>query len=114
MKAALAAAVAAAVAFCSAVATAADAEAGRRKAEVCVACHGPAGRGNGPAAVNPANKPIDISRPYMADIKDGEIFAIISGGWSGMPGFAASLSENARWDLVNYIRTLAAVTASSQ
>ncbi|MBI4330180.1 MAG: cytochrome c [Chloroflexi bacterium] len=45
----------------------------------CASCHGATGKGDGPAVAGLAWKPIDISKPYMADIRDGEVFAIIGG-----------------------------------
>ncbi len=72
----------------------------------CVACHGPEGLGNGPAAAGlnppPANlKTLAGTRP------DGVWYFTITNGRGVMPAFQASLSETERWNVVNFLRSLA-------
>lgn len=76
----------------------------------CLACHGLTGKGDGPAglALNP--RPADLSYHAIPGVHtDGQLFDWISNGFpnSAMPAFASKLSEDDRWNLVNYIRTLA-------
>lgn len=80
----------------------------RLYAEHCAACHGAAGRGDGPAAAGLKVPPADLTAAHVLDHSEGDIFWWLSAGIaeSGMPGFADQLSEQERWDLVNWVRTL--------
>jgi mono/diheme cytochrome c family protein len=73
----------------------------------CLPCHGPSGRGDGPAAASLERKPGDLSDPKMSLQSDGSIFWKISEGNSPMPSFQEAFSDPQRWDIVNYVRTLA-------
>jgi len=73
----------------------------------CLMCHGEAGRGDGPATkfVKPA--PADISNAAAQDrMTDGEIFWKITVGQKPMPAFGKKLSEDDRWKVVGFVRTL--------
>lgn len=71
----------------------------------CASCHGEAGAGDGPLAdtlpAPPANFTVHV--PYHPD---GVLFAWISDGirGTGMPAWRNQLSEQERWDLVNFLR----------
>ncbi len=83
-------------------------EQGKKVAEVnCVTCHGPKGKGDGAAAVALNPKPADWTSKKVQAESDGEIFWKISNGRGPMPAWR-HLSENERWAVVRYIRTLAA------
>jgi mono/diheme cytochrome c family protein len=76
----------------------------------CVLCHGLSGKGDGPAgrALNPP--PADLTYHTIPGVHtDGQLFYWISQGLprTAMPRFASILTEKQRWDLVNFIRTLA-------
>ena len=72
----------------------------------CQSCHG-SGKGDGPAAAAlPPPKPADWTSAKVAAETDGEIFWKISNGRGAMPPWK-HLPEKDRWDLVNYIRSLA-------
>jgi copper transport protein len=76
----------------------------------CVLCHGVTGKGDGPAgrALNPP--PADLSYHTIPGVHtDGQLFYWISNGLprTAMPNFSVTLSEVQRWDLVNFIRSLA-------
>ena len=43
----------------------------------------------------------------MKEMTDGELFYKLSEGRMPMPGFKAKLSEEQRWQVLNYVRTLA-------
>jgi mono/diheme cytochrome c family protein len=73
----------------------------------CLPCHGPSGRGDGPAAASLERKPGNLSDPKMWEQTDGAIFWKISEGNAPMPAFQEAFSEAQRWDIVNYVRTLA-------
>jgi mono/diheme cytochrome c family protein len=82
-------------------------EQGEKVAKVnCVSCHGPKGKGDGPAAVALNPKPADWTSKKVQEEPDGEIFWKITTGRGAMPSWR-HLSENDRWAAVRYIRTLA-------
>ena len=95
-------------------AEAADAGAGKAKYQLfCAACHGPNGKGDGPAAANLNPKPRDHSNAnYMKSLSDGQIFKIIKLGGPGvgksptMPPWGGALSDGDIKNVVAFIRTL--------
>jgi putative copper resistance protein D len=56
--------------------------------------------------------PADLST-HVPLHTDGQIFYFITNGFPGtaMPSFANALTDQQRWDLVNYLRTLATPAA---
>jgi mono/diheme cytochrome c family protein len=75
----------------------------------CETCHGATGMGEGPAgqALDPAPAPLAHTSQMLSD---GYLYWRISeGGHSfetAMPAWSESLSEQAHWDLINYMRSL--------
>ena len=70
----------------------------------CYVCHGPDGRGAGPVSrVFPAIPAINT--PRVAGYSDAYLFALISKGRGLMPDYSR-IPVPARWDLVNYVRSL--------
>ncbi len=70
----------------------------------CIQCHGESGRGDGPLApslrIPPANLYDHV--PYHPD---EFFFSIITNGYSGiMPAFGSSISEEDRWNILNFLR----------
>jgi putative copper resistance protein D len=76
----------------------------------CAVCHGEAGYGDGPAARGLKPKPADLTAKHTADHTAGDLFWWLTYGIlnSPMPGFKERLSEEERWDLINFLRALAA------
>jgi putative copper resistance protein D len=74
----------------------------------CAARHGDSGHGNGPLAADVSPPPANLTEPHTALHTAGDIFWWLTHGKPGsaMPGFADRLSEDGRWDLINYLRTL--------
>jgi mono/diheme cytochrome c family protein len=72
----------------------------------CMSCHGQSGRGDGPGGAALEKKPADLGARIKAGETDGELFWKITEGRSPMVSWK-SLSETQRWELVNYIKTLA-------
>ena len=72
----------------------------------CAPCHGEKGKGDGPAggALNP--KPANHSSSAVQSQSDGAIFWKLSEGRGPMAAYKNSLSEQQRWSLVSFIRTL--------
>ena len=73
----------------------------------CGPCHGSKGKGDGVAAASLSKKPADHSSDYVQKQTDGALYWMITTGRKPMPSFKTALSDNKRWELVNYIRTLA-------
>jgi putative copper export protein/mono/diheme cytochrome c family protein/peroxiredoxin len=76
----------------------------------CAVCHGAMGYGDGPAAAGLRPRPADLTAKHTADHTAGDIFWWLTYGRPGttMPGFQERLSVEARWDLINFVRTLSA------
>jgi mono/diheme cytochrome c family protein len=73
----------------------------------CLKCHGDAGKGDGPSAKDLSPRPKDLSDPNIAGQSDGALFWKITTGRKPMPTFENLTSEEDRWNVVNYLRTLA-------
>jgi copper transport protein len=71
----------------------------------CSSCHGVDGRGDGPAATGLLPSPGNLG-DVVPGLSDGALNFRITYGTVGtaMPSFADSLTQNDRWDLVNYLR----------
>ncbi len=75
----------------------------------CVQCHGETGKGDGAEAASYYPRPTSfLDSRHMSSVTDGEIFYQISQGRKPMPSFKKRLSEEQRWQLVDYVRALAA------
>jgi mono/diheme cytochrome c family protein len=73
----------------------------------CTPCHGDKGRGDGPAAPGLNPRPADHTSSSVQLESDGSLYWKLSEGKSPMPGYKKILTEQQRWGLINYIRTLA-------
>jgi cbb3-type cytochrome c oxidase subunit III len=74
---------------------------------MCSRCHGAEGKGDGTAATAPVPDLTDGQWDYGSS--DGEIFSVIHDGVSAdMDGYAARLSDTDIWNVVNYVRSVAA------
>ncbi|MDP3280710.1 MAG: CopD family protein [Nitrosomonas sp.] len=77
--------------------------------EHCVNCHGPQGKGTGTVVDPDVRDPTDLlTEQHTAKYTVGNVFHYLSHGIPGtkMSGFAASLSEEDRWDLINFLHAL--------
>lgn len=82
----------------------------------CSLCHGENGRGNGPlapAVMNAWGEPLfprDLTQPwtYKSGNTTRDILHRVSVGIEGtpMPGFAATLTEEERWQVAHYVKSL--------
>lgn len=70
----------------------------------CAVCHGDAGRGDGPLTRRFPAIPA-IATAQVAGYTDPYVFALISKGRGLMPEYSR-IPVSARWDIVNYVRTL--------
>ena len=74
----------------------------------CAPCHGPTGRGDGPAASGLDGPAADLTADHVDDHTDGDIFWWLTHGMAGtaMPGFEGTLSDSERWQLIRFVRSL--------
>ncbi len=78
-------------------------------AENCTSCHGPQGAGNGILAKTFTRPAVDLlTEAHTAKHTAGDFFHWLTYGVAetGMPGFSGRLSEEDRWDTVNYIHAM--------
>ena len=76
--------------------------------EKCANCHGQTGKGDGPDAAMYYPSPASLAdTKRMSSVTDGEIFYQISQGRRPMPAFKKRLTEEQRWQLVLFVRSLA-------
>ena len=87
-------------------------EARRLFEDKCAECHGDTGKGDGSQAKMYDPKPSDLTdAAHMNSVSDGELFYKISEGHRPMPAFKKRYSEEQRWQVVLFIRSLAAAPA---
>jgi mono/diheme cytochrome c family protein len=73
----------------------------------CLSCHGPKGAGDGAKAADLERKPGNLASPAMWEQSDGALFWKISEGKSPMPATKTLISDDERWHVINFLRTLA-------
>ncbi|MCB0261562.1 MAG: c-type cytochrome [Calditrichaeota bacterium] len=73
----------------------------------CATCHGNGGKGDGPAGKYLGKKLPDFTKALFSQQTDGEIFWKLTNGNAPMPAFKEILSEEKRWQVINYLRTFA-------
>ena len=83
-------------------------------AHQCLCCHGARGEGDGPQAKDLDPSPHDLTSDAVSSESDGSLFWKITEGKKPMPSFRKQISELERWDVVNYLRTLAPRHPTSQ
>ena len=73
----------------------------------CAVCHGETGEGDGPGAAGLEKPPADLHADHVQGLSDGALFYIISHGKpdTPMPAWENVLSEDDRWQVVNFLRT---------
>ena len=74
--------------------------------KLCWTCHGKQGLGDGPAGKSLKPKPKSLASSDVQNQSDGELFWKLSNGKGMMVPYKHSLSEEQRWQLINYIRSL--------
>jgi mono/diheme cytochrome c family protein len=74
----------------------------------CLICHGDAGRGHGPYRQGLQPSPPDFGDGSYGDFSDPDYFWRISEGvpWTAMPAWKTQYSDEDRWKLVHYVRSI--------
>ena len=79
----------------------------------CATCHGPEGVGDGPAAEGLDPQPASLAdATMMNDLSDGYLFWRVSKGGtmepfnSAMPPWETGLTEEQRWQVIMFVRSL--------
>jgi len=72
----------------------------------CANCHGENGDGKGTEAQMYSPAPADLTDPRLRNETEGELFWKITKGRRPMPSFRNKLSDEERWEVVLYLRTL--------
>ncbi len=90
--------------------TATDPQALARGAQVfanfCTPCHGQGATGNGPVALRGFPAPPSLLADHARNMKEGQMFHVLTFGQNNMPPYAAQVSRNDRWRAVLYVRSL--------
>lgn len=73
----------------------------------CLSCHGPGGKGDGPAAASLSPHPSNLAE-LQQTVDDGYLFERIAKGKEGtaMVAWKSVLNDEQIWQVVAYIRTL--------
>jgi len=73
----------------------------------CTPCHGNKGKGDGIASASLNPKPADHTSAMVQKESDGALYWKLTEGHAPMPSYKQILADNQRWELVNFIRSLA-------
>ncbi|MCF6285444.1 MAG: cytochrome c [Candidatus Hydrogenedentes bacterium] len=79
----------------------------------CLPCHGPTGRGDGAVAAPGRMPPMPLFSEKAMEMKDGQIFHLLSYGQGNMPSYATQLSQPDRWKTILHVRGLQAKEAAA-
>ncbi len=72
----------------------------------CQECHGAQANGMGPVAQRGYPPPPSLLAGRALNIKDGQIFHILTYGQNNMPSYASQLTRDDRWKVIAYVRSL--------
>ena len=71
----------------------------------CIACHGPAGRGDGPVSAKFPPAP-NLRHISICKRTDGFLYGTLTAGGRAMPTMREGTTSHDRWDLVAFVRKL--------
>lgn len=72
----------------------------------CTPCHGAGGDGNGSVVLRGVPAPPSLLAENARQLKDGQMFVILTMGRGNMSSYAAQISREDRWKVISYIRSL--------
>ncbi len=73
---------------------------------LCTACHGRSANGDGLVPKYGFPPPPSLLTGKSVQMKDGQLVHILTYGQNSMPSFAAQLTLERRWEVIQYIRSL--------
>ena len=71
----------------------------------CAVCHGERGLGDGPVGRKFDPVPVDLNKDYTQSQADGQLFFTLTRGRVAMPFYRDALSQQERWDVVNFVKS---------
>ena len=74
--------------------------------QMCAICHGDKGKGDGLAGMTLNPRPANFKKTEIQSQTDGALYWKITEGKAPMAAYKDVLTEEQRWQLVNYIRQL--------
>ncbi len=74
--------------------------------QLCVICHGNKGKGDGLAGMGLNPRPSNFTKASVQQQTDGAIYWKMTEGKAPMAPYKEILTEEQRWQLVNFIRSL--------
>jgi mono/diheme cytochrome c family protein len=77
----------------------------------CAVCHGHSGAGDGPVGPQVAALPLITDRARA--FSDGYLYSYVRYGGFLMPSYGDRVPREARWEIVNYVRSLQAAPATT-
>ena len=77
----------------------------------CQHCHGPSGAGDGMVSKRGFPPPASLLAEHAVNMKDGQIFHVITFGQGNMPAHSAQVARQDRWKIISYLRSMQAVAA---
>jgi len=72
----------------------------------CFTCHGEQGKGDGPSSDVLEEEVRDLTEPEVSNQTDGALFFKITAGRKPMPSYRKLLTDDERWEVIHYLRTL--------
>lgn len=72
----------------------------------CTTCHDPGGHGEGLVTQRGVPRPPSMHAARATQMKDGEMFHILTYGQGNMASYAAQLSSDERWKVILHVRSL--------
>ena len=72
----------------------------------CVPCHGPSGGGDGTIIERGFRRPPTLTRAFTRNMKDGQLFHIVTYGRGAMPAHGAQIPVSDRWKVLLHVRVL--------
>jgi mono/diheme cytochrome c family protein len=72
----------------------------------CSVCHGILGDGETTLTAAYGAKPANLISQSIAGLPDGSMYHVVMEGKNSMPSYAADLSQDERWEVLQYVRVL--------
>ena len=80
----------------------------------CVPCHGSGATGNGTVTQRGVPPPPSLLAAHAIQMKDGQLFHVLTYGQNNMASYASQISRDDRWNVIAYVRSLQGVNPQPQ